>query len=306
MDERPTCAEGSCVIKEQRSGLLSRMLGAWRSVSRTGTQLWGRRGLVRSFSGTHGLVTVSTEPLGPYTIAHLSINRPPVNSFDVTLVSDFTATFKELANSREVQAVVVKSSLPTVFSAGIDFKELCGASQDDLRQLWAVIRDMWFQLYSSRVTTLAAISGHCLAGGTLIAAACDHRIAAQGDFKIGVSAAKLGLVPPHWFLKNLAHLMGQRATEHHLQQGRVFPPDQALEVGLVDEVCEPGDMEERCREALQSYLDVCHDSRAEIKLSLRRDVIESFHQLEEEDVENFVRFTLRESTQKRLASMLAK
>ena len=281
------------------------MLGFLRSVSRTGTQLWGRRGLVRSFSSADSLVTVSTEPLGSYTIAQLSLNRPPVNSFDMTLTSDFTAKFKELSNSNEVQAVVVKSSLPTVFSAGVDFKELCGVSQDHLRQFWTVIRDMWLQLYTSRVTTLAAISGHCLAGGTLIAAACDHRIATQGDFKIGVTAAKLGLVPPHWFLKNLAHLMGQRATERHLQQGRVFTPDQALEVGLVDEVCDPGDMRERCKAALLSYLDVCHDSRTEIKLSLRREVTEAFHQLEDRDVENFIRFTLRESTQKKLASMIA-
>jgi len=281
------------------------MLWFLRSVSRTGTQLWGRRGLVRSLSSAGSLVTVSTEPLGSYTIAQLSLNRPPVNSFDMALASDFTAKFKELSNSNEVQAVVVKSSLPTVFSAGLDFKELCGVSQDHLRQFWAVIQDMWLQLYTSRVTTLAAIGGHCLAGGTLIAAACDHRIATRGDFKIGVTAAKLGLVPPHWFLKNLAHLMGQRATERYLQQGRVFTPDQALEVSLVDEVCDPGDMEERCREALLPYLDVCHDSRAEIKLSLRRELIESFHRLGDEDMEKFVRNTLRESTQRRLASMMA-
>lgn len=190
-----------------------------------------------------------------------------------------------------------------MFSAGLDFKELYDVSEAHLREYWRVVREMWYRIYTSKLTTLAAINGHCLAGGTLIAAACDHRICTQGSYKIGVTAAKIGLVPPHWFLKTLTHLMGQRATEMLLQQGCVVPPDQALRVGLVDEVCKAEELDKQCRKALLPYLETCHTTRAAIKLALRQELIESYHQLEEEDTERFVHFTLREATQNTLASM---
>ena len=249
------------------------------------------------------LVAASTEAVGASTVARLTINRPPVNSFDMELTSAFTAKLKELIDSKQVDAIVLESSLSKVFSAGLDFKELCGVSEDHLRWFWLAVRDMWFNLYTSPLPVVAAIGGHCLAGGILLATACDHRIAAQGEYKIGVTAAKIGLVPPHWFLKTLTHLMGPRATEQHLQCGRVFTSDEALGVGLVDEVCGPGDLREAVRRALGPYLEVCHYTRAKIKLSLRRELVESFHQSEDRDIEDFVRLTLRDSTQQYLANM---
>ena len=248
-------------------------------------------------------VAAFTEPLGASTVARLTINRPPVNSFDMELTSAFTTKLKELIDSKQVDAIVLESSLSKVFSAGLDFKELRGVSDGHLRRFWLAVRDMWLHLYMSPLPVVAAIGGHCLAGGTLLAAACDHRIAAQGEYKIGVTAAKIGLVPPHWFLKTLTHLMGQRATEQHLQCGQVFTPDQAIRVGLVDEVCDAGELMEAVRRALEPYLEVCHDTRTKIKLSLRRELVESFHQLEDRDVEEFVRSTLRDSTQQYLSNM---
>lgn len=257
------------------------------------------------FSTSSGdkLLQVTKERLDKYTIAHVSFNRPPVNSFDMGLSQEFSSIFHDLTKSGDVHAVVLKSNISKVFSAGLDFKDLCGVSEAHLREFWKTVRQMWYRIYTSRLTVLAAINGHCLAGGTLIAAACDHRICTQGDYKIGVTAAKIGLVPPHWFLGTLTHLMGQRATELCLQQGLVVSPEQAVRLGLMDELCEAEEMEERCRKVLLPYLETCHETRAAIKLSLRRELIDSYHTLEERDTEDFVKFTLRESTQRTLASM---
>lgn len=277
------------------------MLRLWRIPA-----LFSRRPLTRRSYSTgvsSELVQVTTEPLDKYTIAVVSINRPPVNSFDVSLSQEFSTKFQELSESRDVHAVVLKSSVSNIFSAGLDFKDLCGVTETHLRQFWSVVRKMWYRIYTSPCTTLAAVNGHCLAGGTLIAAACDHRICSHGNYKIGVTAAMIGLVPPHWFLETLTHLMGQRNTELYLQQGRVLSPKAAVEVGLMDEVCESHELEERYRLALIPYLNTCHESRAAIKLSLRRQLIESYHKLEKTDTDNFVNFTLRDSTQTLLSNV---
>ena len=270
-----------------------------------GRCLWKRKLSTAPYStsSSANLLQITLEDLDGYTIAHISFNRPPVNSFDMNLAREFSSKMKEITESESAHAVVLKSSLSGVFSAGLDFKDLCGVSETHLREFWAVVREMWYQVYTSRLPVLAAVNGHCLAGGMLIAAACDHRICTRGRYRIGVTAAKIGLVPPHWFLGTLVHLVGQRETEIRLQRGEVFLPDRAVELGLMDEVCDAKELEDRCRKALLPYLDTCHDTRAAIKLSLRRELIDSYHRLEKEDTERFVQFTLRESTQRTLASM---
>lgn len=281
------------------------LLARFRSCS--GTFPWSRIVSRAPYgtSSTDKMLQVTRERLGRYTIAWMSVNRPPVNSFNMPLSLELSSQFHQLTQSDHIHAIILKSSLSNVFSAGLDFKEMYGVSEQHLREFWRVVREMWYRIYTSRLPTLAAINGHCLAGGTLIAAACDYRICTHGDYKIGVTAAKIGLVPPHWFLKTLTYLMGQTSTERLLQRGQVFPPDQALKLGLVDDTCKAEDLDEQCKKALLPYLETCHDTRTAIKLALRQELIDSYHQLEEEDTEKFVQFTLRESTQKTLASMSA-
>ena len=276
-----------------------------RQLCRQASYLWTRRIINASYttSSNNHLLQVTPEELDGYKIAHISFNRPPVNSFDMQLSHEFSSKFREISHSENFHAIVLKSNLANVFSAGLDFKDLCGVSESHLREFWQVVRGMWYQIYKSRLPILAAINGHCLAGGTLIAAACDYRICTAGRYQIGVTAAKIGLVPPHWFLGTLTHLMGQRATEIYLQRAEMFSPNRAVELGLMDEVCKAEEVEDRCRQALLPYLNTCHDTRAAIKLSLRRELIDSYHHLEKEDTENFVKFTLRESTQRTLASL---
>ena len=153
---------------------------------------------------------------------------------------------------------------------------------------------------------MAAINGHCLAGGTIIASSCDHRIAVKGDYSIGVTAAKVGVIAPTWFLKTLTYLMGQRQTELALQQGKVFTPEEARKIGLVDEVCVSDLLQPRCAEALQSYLETFREARAEMKLSLRADLIKEFLQSRDEDMNKFVSFVLQDSVQSQLRNYMKK
>lgn len=59
-------------------------------------------------------------------------------------------------------------------------------------------QEMWLTLYMTPLATVASISGHCPAGGCLLALSCDARVMAEGKYTIGLNEAKLGLVPPAW------------------------------------------------------------------------------------------------------------
>lgn len=235
-----------------------------------------------------------------WNVATVFLRRSPVNSFNIPFTLELTHTLKELEDSGSVDAVIIKSLLPNVFSAGLDLHELYGVSRDHLETFWWSVQDLWFQIYSSRLVTLSYINGHCLAAGTIIAAACDYRIACKGDYEIGVTAAKVGLVAPPWFLKMLARLMGERRTEHVLQVGRTFSPDEAVQIGLVDEVCSNKQTVDVCLQALSPYLSVSQESRRTMKQYFRAELVDGFDAMRLKDKDNFLDYVLKESVQKQL------
>ena len=249
-------------------------------------------------------VEVKSEKHSKYYVASVTLNRPPVNSLDVAFTEELTRALKKIEKSGEVDALILKSKNPNIFSSGLDLHDLFAQPRSHLELFWQHVQDLWLQLYSSRLPTIAAINGHCLAGGTILATACDYRVAVEGSYGIGVTAAKIGVVAPPWFLKMLTYVMGQRNTELALQQGHVFTPSEAMGLGLVDRVCPKDTMDEECWKALDPFLTVSAESRATMKLSLRMDLINNFLQSREEDMNNFVNFILKESVQSNLGKYM--
>lgn len=251
-------------------------------------------------------VTVEKETIAPqqWNVASVVLHRPPVNGFDIPFTRHLTKTLKEIENSGVVDAVIIKSALPNVFSAGLDLHELYGVSRGHLEAFWQSVQDLWFQVYSSKLVTLSFINGHCLAAGTIIAAACDYRVACEGDYSIGVTAAKVGLVAPPWFLTMLSHLMGKRRTEHALLTGKTFSPDEAVQVGLVDEICPTKLSDDACLQVLKPYLLVSQESRKTMKKYMRAELIENFNLMRESDMDNFVDYVMKVSVQEQLGSFI--
>ena len=264
------------------------------------------RGLKTSSISANKFVTVerTTAASGKHSVAVISLNRPPVNSFNCAFTEELSATLRGLEQSGSADAIIVRSSLPTIFSAGLDFNDLYNKPRPHLEKFWRHFQDVWFQLYASRLPTVAAINGHCFAAGTIIVAACDHRVAVSGDYKMGINVAAIGLVTPPWFLTMLTHLIGQRPTEAALQQATLFPPARAKAIGLVDEVCEPDVLETHAFDALTPYLTVSAESRSTMKLSLRRDLIDRFLTSRDQDAEDMVSFLSRDSVQRSIGEYL--
>ncbi len=245
-------------------------------------------------------ITVKREKLENSQIATVILHHSPVNSFNVSFALELLHTLKEIEDSNEVKAIVLKSSLPGIFSAGLDLNDLHGVSRDHLKTFWRTIQNLWLQIYSSKLITLACIDGHCLAAGTIIAAACDYRIGTEGKYSMGVTAAKIGLIAPPWFLEMLSHIMGRRKTDHALQTGLTFSPGEALKIGLIDRLCPPHLAIDCCSQALKPYLSVSQESRMTMKYYSRSELIQSFKETRNEDMINFVDFVMRESVQESL------
>ncbi|WP_367319521.1 enoyl-CoA hydratase/isomerase family protein [Streptomyces sp. HUAS ZL42] len=147
-----------------------------------------------------------------------------------------------LAADPDVRALVLTGEGGT-FCAGADISTLQG-SPDEAQRLAVHAEEA---LAAFPKPTLAAVRGHCVGGGSQLAAACDLRFAEEGAL-FGVTPAKLGIVYPASSTRRLAALVGPAATKYLLFSGELIDTERALRTGLVDEVLPEGELGKRVAE----------------------------------------------------------
>jgi enoyl-CoA hydratase/carnithine racemase len=147
-----------------------------------------------------------------------------------------------LAADPAVRALVLTGEGGT-FCAGADISTLQGSPEE--AQSLAVRAEEALAAFPK--PTLAAIRGHCVGGGSQLAAACDLRFAMEGAL-FGVTPAKLGIVYPASSTRRLVSLVGPAAAKYLLFSGELIDAERALRTGLVDEVLPQGELAKRVAE----------------------------------------------------------
>ncbi|MDX3527420.1 enoyl-CoA hydratase/isomerase family protein [Streptomyces sp. ID05-39B] len=146
---------------------------------------------------------------------------------------------EKLAADPGVRALVLTGAGGT-FCAGADISTLQG-SPDDAQALAVRAEEA---LAAFPKPTLAAVKGHCVGGGSQLAAACDLRFAEEGAL-FGVTPAKLGIVYPSSATRRLVALVGPSTAKYLLFSGELIDTERALHTGLVDEVLPFGELDAR-------------------------------------------------------------
>lgn len=170
-------------------------------------------------------------------IVELRLDRPPVNAINPELVAALMAAIDK-AESGGARALVL-SGRSGLFSAGLDVPELLGLDESGMRNFWQSFFGLLARLAGSPIPVVAALTGHSPAGGTVLALFADYRVQAQGDFRLGLNEVQVGLVVPPVIHKALVRLIGCYAAERHLVAGQMIPVEEALGIGLVDELAAP-------------------------------------------------------------------
>jgi enoyl-CoA hydratase/carnithine racemase len=142
--------------------------------------------------------------------------------------------------------------------------------------LWRELYALLQAIASSPVPIVAAITGHAPAGGTVLALFCDYRIMAQGDFKLGLNEVVVGIPLPPVILGGLRRLVGARQAERLGVSGALLSPEQALAVGLVDEVAPAEQVVERARDWCMQMLALPHEAMTVTRRVARVDMVDLF------------------------------
>ena len=186
------------------------------------------------------------------TVRELRLDRPPANALSPDLVAAVAAAVR--AAPDEGAEALVLSGAPGMFSAGLDVPYLLTLDRDGIAEAWAGFYAMLRALAEVPVPIAAAITGHSPAGGAVMAIFCDRRLMAEGRFTIGLNEVQVGIPLPPAIFAALRRVVGDRPAERLAVAGEMISADEALRVGLVDELAPPEEVVDRalgwCRRIL--------------------------------------------------------
>jgi len=174
-------------------------------------------------------------------VAVVRFEHGKVNVLDLELLQALTATLGEL---HDADAIVLTGA-GRAFSAGVDLKRLLDGGPDDVEEFLLALDAGLIALYDYPRPSVAAVNGHAIAGGCILVQACDYRLMSGGT--IGVPELKVGVPFPTAPFEMLRTAVGPRTTALVLT-GRTVGPEEAVELGLVDEAVDAEQLLDRALE----------------------------------------------------------
>jgi enoyl-CoA hydratase/carnithine racemase len=169
-------------------------------------------------------------------VAILVLNRGVTNSISFGLINEFNHVLQSAKDDASVRGLVMSSNNNKFFSIGFDIPSLYDLPQDDFTDFYKAFNRMCIELYTLPKPTVAAITGHAVAGGCILALCCDSRVIAEGKKLIGLNEIKLGVPVPYPADCILRSTVGARYAREIMETGEFYPPDDLLRMGLVDQV----------------------------------------------------------------------
>ena len=173
-------------------------------------------------------------------VAVLRLQRPPANAIDLGLAEELQAAIREADGRSEVGALVMTGG-PTIFAAGADIKAMATWGPEEVRPSVDALGEACDLLEAIDTISIAAINGYALGGGFELALGCDLRYAAT-DATLGQPEIGLGVIPGAGGTQRLVRLVGPGRTRQIVYSGRLIPAEEALRLGIVERVLEPGEV----------------------------------------------------------------
>jgi enoyl-CoA hydratase len=131
-----------------------------------------------------------------------------------------------------------------IFSAGFDLGEFKKGAEAGMSMVSKGMQ-LLIRLYSFPLPLVVACTGHGIAMGAFIILACDKRIGVRGKFKITLPETAIGMELPAVMMELTASRISPQYITRVVIQSEVFDPDQALEIGFLDEVVEVGALDDK-------------------------------------------------------------
>lgn len=168
----------------------------------------------------------------------LRLEHGKVNALDTDLLRTLRKVLDDVQAS-EPHCAIVLTATGSVFSAGVDLVKVLKGRREYLDEFLPTLSQSLGALFAYPRPVVAAINGHAIAGGCVLACACDYRVMADGDAKVGVPELRVGVPFPAVALEVMRFAVPPQYLQEVLYLGRTYRPEEAELRGLIDEIVEP-------------------------------------------------------------------
>ncbi len=232
----------------------------------------------------------------------LMLNRPPANAISAEFLAALGAQCKAAGDDENVRALIVAGN-GKFFSGGLDLKEassgasrvgnLAGSQDDGLFRLWTLPKP-----------TVAMVNGHAIAGGVIIALACDFRITQMGNQRFGLNEVALGLAFPRGAFEIARLALSNQQLRWTMLEAGLFDVDRAREMGIVDAIVEPAGLEARCIEVAKRLGANGRLAYAHTKHRIQAEAVARVLNQDVEEAREVARITQSEETRALIAAQV--
>ena len=212
------------------------------------------------------------------SIAILQMEHGKANALDTELLEELTAALDTVDGS-DAEAVVLTGT-GSIFSAGVDLFRVVDGGRAYVEEFLPALSRALATLFAFPRPVVAAVNGHAIAGGCILAAAADLKVMAAPDpetgkgGKIGVPELRVGVPFPTVALEILRFAVPRQHLQELAYVGRTFAADDALARGLVDELAPAATLRERAVELARTLAATPPATFRLVKRQLRQPTLE--------------------------------
>lgn len=175
-------------------------------------------------------------------VAMVRMQSSAINKQNDELFSDLQTAFDLIETELPGRPVVLQGQ-GTVFSAGLDFEYtfpiFARGVEEEIAAWYRRFSDAMLRVLTYPFPTVAAVNGHAIAGGLILALCCDHRVAAQGPYRCGLNEVPVGIPMPSLYTELVRLRIGSAATAEAILTGKLYSVEESLQLGFMQEVVAP-------------------------------------------------------------------
>lgn len=233
------------------------------------------------------------------SVAIISLCRGKVNALNEKMVEELQDRFKEIREDEAIGCVVLTGT-GKFFSFGFDIPEFLSYPKESFVRYLLKFTKLCADVFLFPKPVIAALNGHTVAGGCMLATACDYRVVVDGKARIALNEIGFGSSVFAGSVEILRYCVGSAAAQEFLYSGRMYSPQEALKIGLVDRVSAPDDFSSEVSAVSEEYAAKDRAAFASIKGLLRGPVCTEMARREEASIREFVDIWYSESTWKKV------
>ncbi|MDO9528483.1 MAG: enoyl-CoA hydratase/isomerase family protein [Syntrophales bacterium] len=233
------------------------------------------------------------------SVATLTLSRGKVNALNESAIDQINSSLIELEKDETVKAIILTGQ-GNFFSFGFDIPEFLSYSKDSFTKFLTKFTDLYTYMFLFPKPVVAALNGHTMAGGCMLATTCDYRIMVSGKAKIALNEIGFGSTVLAGSVEMLKYCVGQKNAQSILYGGSMYSAEEANQMGLVDRVSSQDTLMEDAGKVAHDLAKKDSAAFRSVKGILRKPVAEEMAKKEKDVIREFVDIWYSEKTWNKL------